>query len=171
MFKLVDKWFEFASLNNIEGIKEILNINKTYNGINQINIQNSGGSTALINSCFYGYIDMIKILLEHPNIDVNIQDNYGYNALIVAFYRNKEKTIKILLEHPDIDITLKEYNGNSIFDFMDNNSFLIDYKLQNKILKNGREDIILFFNKYGLVHRGIRKNNPELFQASEWGLF
>ena len=74
----------------------------------------------LMFACRYSNIissnKIVKILLEHPNVDVNLQDKEGWTALMMASNSNinsTRETIKILLEHPNIDINLQNRNGMS----------------------------------------------------------
>jgi ankyrin repeat protein len=58
--------------------------------------------------------ETLKLLLEHPNIDVNYHiGNPGMTALVLAaIYSNTtstEKSVKMLLDHPDIDVNLFGY--------------------------------------------------------------
>jgi len=47
-----------------------------------VNAQDDDGSTALMCASEHGYSEMVKLLLEHPDIDANIADNvrerYGH---------------------------------------------------------------------------------------------
>jgi ankyrin repeat protein len=58
---------------------------------------------------------IIRMLLEHPNINVNLQNRVGWTALMIASrYSNTdstENTVKMLLEHPKIDVNLQNKNG------------------------------------------------------------
>eukprot|EP01083_Nonionella_stella_P000385 1115_1 len=50
-------------------------------------------------------IDIVRILLEDPNLDVNIGCGYdfGTTALYYATERNYPDVVRLLLEHPNID--------------------------------------------------------------------
>ena len=76
-------------------------------------------SNILIFSCLfskkYSSNKTVKILLEHPNINVNLQSEYGWSALMSASGETNtdstEETVKMLLEHPNIDVNLQNEQG------------------------------------------------------------
>ena len=159
-----EEWFKAIENNNINKVNELIN-----QGID-VNIQNTLGYTALILTSYYGYNQIVELLLKHPNININIQNNYDNTALIEALYYRHEEIVKSLLKHPGIDINIQNNDGENFIDFFKYNSFLIDYQLQKEILNNDRDDIILFLDKYNLIHPNIKKENPDLFKANVWGL-
>jgi ankyrin repeat protein len=164
MDKITDAFFIAVRKNNIEAVKNYLD-----NGfnVNTINIHNQ---PRLMDACAYGYTEMVELFLNHPKININIQDNDGYTALIFASVNSQYHIVKRLLIEPKINIELKNSKGYFFINKIKDKSFLIDYYFQKKILSNGREDILLFFNKYGLVNDKIKEEVPDLFIASEWGL-
>jgi hypothetical protein len=152
-----------------------------------INSQDHYGNTALLYASYYGHNEIFDFLIEHPNINVNIKNNYNNTALILATYNEKFETyntpnhvihdkpnnhvIKTLLQQPDIDIEIEDNDGITFIKrILYKKAFLIDYDLQKKILENGRKDIILYLNNYGLVDDKIKEENPDLFNANKWGL-
>jgi ankyrin repeat protein len=127
--------------------------------------------TAFMTAVFRGYKNIIKLLLEYPGIDINCKDTVDLTTLLRATERNYIDIIKILLQQPNIDVKSVDVNGRNFIDKINKNrDFLKDYDLQKKILENGREDIIIMFDKYGLVNDKIKEENIELFQANIWGL-
>jgi hypothetical protein len=78
--------------------------------------------------------------------------------------------VEILLKHPDIDVTIKNDEGYNFIDMLEDTSFLINYQIQKYLLKSGRDDIILFFDKYNLIDPKIKEEYPDLFNADKWGL-
>ena len=86
--------------NNIDTVKKLL-----YSGLD-INIQDNEKDTALHKACKKNKIELIKLLLAHPDIDVNItNENENKNtALYHACNRNNIKIVKLLLEHPKIKL-------------------------------------------------------------------
>ena len=77
-----------------------------------VNAQPEGKDTALIRVSRNGYDDMVKKLVERPEIDVNIQrKDDGETALIAACFTDQDKAVAELLKHPDIDISLKNKKG------------------------------------------------------------
>jgi ankyrin repeat protein len=119
-------------------------------------------------------IKKINDLID-KGIDVNTQDsNNEFTPLILASYNRNIEIVELFLKQSNINITIKDVYNHIFIDYIINNeekkSFLINYDLQKKILDNQRDDIILFLDKYNLVHPDIKKENPELFKANVWGL-
>ena len=60
---------------DMELIKNILELSPV-----DVNLQNSGGDTALMRASWYGYPQIVKLLLERPETDVNLQTKNGWTA-------------------------------------------------------------------------------------------
>jgi len=66
------------------------------------------GDTALSIAVRGGHIEVVKLLLKNPNIDVNMKlGMVGVTALNSAIQRDDVDIVKLLLYQPDID-----FNGN-----------------------------------------------------------
>jgi ankyrin repeat protein len=50
-------------------------------------------------ACTTGYIDIVKLLLVNPNIDINQEDSAGINAIYVCAYYGQLEILKLLKEH------------------------------------------------------------------------
>ena len=72
-----------------------------------VNAHNESGTTPLMIAVWYSYIvrhtNVVRLLLEHPDIDVNAQDSDGDTALLRAALMGNADAAELLLEHPDID--------------------------------------------------------------------
>ncbi len=53
------------------------------------------------------YIEITKLLLAHPNIEVNQTNRLGYTVLYNACSSNHTSFIQLLLEHPNINVDMK----------------------------------------------------------------
>ena len=115
------------------------------------------------------YIEDVEDFIN-KGIDINVQDNYGYTALMISSFGKYNYIVEILLKHPDIDVTIKNDEGYNFIDMLEDTSFLINYQIQKYLLKSGRDDIILFFDKYNLIDPKIKEEYPDLFNADKWGL-
>ena len=49
-----------------------------------VNIRDEDGSTALMCAAEHGHMDIVKLLMKHPEININAVDNDGATALRVA---------------------------------------------------------------------------------------
>ena len=57
--------------------------------------------------------DAVKLLLNHPKIDVNMQSDNCEAPLIIAIKYVRIDILKLLLNHPKIDINIKSKDGKS----------------------------------------------------------
>jgi ankyrin repeat protein len=61
--------------------------------------------------------NLLKMLLNHPKLDVNFCDGNGVTALMLAFNKKTnarlESMIKILLDHPKINVNLQNNEGQT----------------------------------------------------------
>jgi ankyrin repeat protein len=72
-----------------------------------INFQDYAGWTALLESIYYGNIDVTKKLLNLPNIDTSKVTNSGANCLIMSQLSESSESweaFEIFLNHPDTDV-------------------------------------------------------------------
>ena len=70
-----------------------------------INAQNNEDKdTALYMACHRGFEDMVRILLDSPQINVNIGDVNGFTPLFVACHNGHEAVVSMLLGHDDIQV-------------------------------------------------------------------
>jgi len=74
---------------------------------NAVNIKDGNGKTALHLAADNNHLEVVKVLLEAPNIQVNTQDNAGWTALHFAVYSGHLEVVKRLLSAPGIDLKIK----------------------------------------------------------------
>lgn len=78
-----------------------------------LNYQNKNGETILHIACNLELIEIIKLILEHPNIDVNIQDfDYQLTPVMYAIYLNNQIIIDLLIKY-HINVNKADYQGNT----------------------------------------------------------
>jgi ankyrin repeat protein len=98
--------FAACECNNINLVSELL-----YNITDNINSLSDDGWSPLGIVCHNGHIDVVDLLLDHPNIDVNatarIANGYSYTALHLAVQHHNLNIISLLLDHVDININKK----------------------------------------------------------------
>ena len=81
-----------------------------------VNSLDHSGETALMNTLHsvhpMDHYDIIKLLLERPDIDVNLQNkDFGRTALMIAINGNKYEIVKLLISHPNTDVNLEDKEG------------------------------------------------------------
>ena len=54
-----------------------------------------------------GYMDMVELLLAHPNIDVNKPRKDGATPLISSCEFAREEVALTLIKHPSVDVNAK----------------------------------------------------------------
>ncbi|MGI2298626.1 ankyrin repeat domain-containing protein [Candidatus Cardinium hertigii] len=74
------------------------------------------GSTPLYLAAFHGHIEIVKLLLETPRIQVNLQNKSGCTPLHAAALFNHVEVIKILLSDPRTDVNAKSNLGKTALD-------------------------------------------------------
>jgi ankyrin repeat protein len=104
-----NKWFLAIYDNNIEKVKELID-----QGVD-INYKNSSGYTPLLIASFYEKIDVVKLLLIQPNINIDLVDNDIHNFIDIIFDKSlliNYKLQKNILnnQREDIIILLNKYN-------------------------------------------------------------
>lgn len=68
-----------------------------------VNLQDSFGRTVLMYACYKGNKEVVKYLLNIPQIDVNRTDQLYWAAITFACNRKDVAIVSLLLCHPDID--------------------------------------------------------------------
>ncbi|MCK4650728.1 ankyrin repeat domain-containing protein [Candidatus Babeliales bacterium] len=81
----------------------------------------------LLNNSFFGFghTEIIKKLLQHPDINVNVQDNnfLNTNILIQASNNNNTEIVKLLLNNPYINVNTKDNYNNTALMYAVKNGF------------------------------------------------
>jgi ankyrin repeat protein len=67
-----------------------------------INLTSRDGSTPLTSAIMRGHIDIIKYLLERPNIDILTPTMFGFTPLISAASKAQNDIVKLLLRDKDL---------------------------------------------------------------------
>jgi len=170
--------FEAIDNSDVNKIKELLD-----SGID-INIKYEKKSTLfylftpLHLACFYSNIDIIKLLLSYPDINVNIQDNNGNTPLHLPCSDElvNINVVELLLAHPDIDVNIQDkYENTPLYKACYNNNIniirlLLAHPNINVNIKNKNEETPLYrackdnsieITKLLLQHPNIDVNSKE----------
>jgi len=94
----------------------------------------------------HGHVEVVKLLLAHPNIDVNLKSAGGQTPLSFAGRNGHASVVKLLLKDPRVNITLDDDNGCTPLDWAS---------------LNGRHKVIEWFIASGR-DLGTRKENVPL---------
>lgn len=100
------EFLEAARSGNISYIEKVLNQKAKRAGPlaslrrgTGVNVQDSGGYSALHHACINGHTDIVKLLLSHE-ASPNLPDMRGSSALHLAAWAGEEEIVKMLLTHP-----------------------------------------------------------------------
>lgn len=94
---------------NVDEVINIINDNPDFD----INSTNAFGDTLLFMACEYNLVQLVKFLLEQPNIDVNMAELiYGRTPLYSAVNDLNLDIVRLLLQHPDINVNIRTTNEN-----------------------------------------------------------
>ncbi|KAI9317654.1 hypothetical protein BX666DRAFT_1857499 [Dichotomocladium elegans] len=118
-------------------------------GQKQVNLNRRSiyGRTALHCAATWNRIDMVRLLLDCPSVNVNVQDREnGWTALHRALYCGHLAIALELLRHPDIDLRITDWDGvrpiELLMSTIGNTKPLIRRLLpKNDHAINGEEDI------------------------------
>ena len=56
----------------------------------------------------YGYVEVVKVMLEHPDVNVNTRSQERTTPLIIAAFKGHEAVVQVLLKDPRIDPNLRD---------------------------------------------------------------
>lgn len=85
---------------NVNFITDLISIPGNSFDINEPIIH--GVKNFLMRACELNRVEVVKALLENPNVDVNIKFQNYYTALTCAFDKKAQETALLLLEHPSL---------------------------------------------------------------------
>jgi len=69
--------------------------------------------TSLHISSYNDHVEVVKLLLVHPHIDVNLRDSTGKTPISCGCEYGRVSVVKILLKHPRVDVTLEDNKGRT----------------------------------------------------------
>lgn len=102
----LDQWFTAAKQGDLDVIQKL--IDKV-----DVNVQDHDGDSALILAANNGHENIVKLLLQSPNINVNMRDKLGFTALMPASRDGNPNIVKLLLAKPEIDVNMQSNAGTT----------------------------------------------------------
>ena len=80
------------------------------------NIPDQVGDTPIMDAIKLpnGNAEILKILLECPQVDPNIKDRYGDTPVMMALKEEKVALARMLIQCPRVDLRSKDRNGSSL---------------------------------------------------------
>ncbi|WP_410524518.1 ankyrin repeat domain-containing protein [Rickettsia asembonensis] len=95
------------------------------------------GNTTLYQAVTHNRFEIVKILIEHPKINVNETNLYGNTPLHQANNYNYFPIVELLLSHKDINIHKKNSHNDTPLDLATNKPEIFklfnDYKESHKV--------------------------------------
>jgi len=67
--------------------------------------------TALHKGCLWGYLEVVKILIENGGAKVNAKNKYGWTPLHIAYQNNRVAVAEYLMEHGGANVNAKNNAG------------------------------------------------------------
>lgn len=98
---VIEKWFTAAASGDLKIIQEMLDII-------DINIKNGDNCTALMLAAQFGNENIVKLLLQAPEVDITVFDKSGTNACGFAIENNHQNIVKLFLQMPKFDINSRD---------------------------------------------------------------
>ncbi len=78
-----------------------------------VNAANSKGVTALMIAGFKGHSEVVKLLLNQPNLNLSARDRDGWSPLFYALKSEKIEILQLMLRQPGLDVNAKDVLGLS----------------------------------------------------------
>ena len=136
-------------------------INLLLNNIDNLDIADNEGKTALFHACKYGNLNSVKLLIKSGS-DINKRDIFGKTILMYAVESENLELIKYLIEDIEVDINEKDDWGQNAIFFATKISVAryliykdIDYSATNSIGLKAYE--VLRYNGYNNLSTYLRK--------------
>ena len=105
----VEKQLYFAAgYNRASEVSSILRDNPNFN-VNQAHDENKW--TSLHNASLNGHVEVVKLLLAHPNIDVNLKCSNGQTPFSFGCEEGQVSVVEVLLKDPRVNVILDDDNG------------------------------------------------------------
>jgi ankyrin repeat protein len=88
-------------------------------------------------ACDLNKVDMVRLLIEYPHIDVNKRNSFESNntPLHKACNKSYKKIIELLVSHPEININAQNSSGNTPLHIICTNQFLDENNEQIELIK------------------------------------
>lgn len=142
-------------------INLLLNIDRGDNNVQNLDIADSKGKTALFYACEFGNLNSVKILIKSGS-DINKRDIFGKTILMYAVESENLEVIKYLIEDIEVDINEKDDWGQNAIFFATKISVAryliykdIDYLATNSIGLKAHE--VLRYNGYNNLSTYLKK--------------
>jgi len=99
-----------------------------------VNLQFKWGLTTLIWATYHGYKDIVKLLLNHKDINIHLKDDSSYTALMKATYYGHKDIVELLLNHKDINVNMQDNWGKTalMLATMNNYKDIVELLLNHK---------------------------------------
>lgn len=152
---------------DMQFVKDLFEYSKVY-----ANWQNETYETALMWATRKGHTEIVKWLLQRPNIDVNLQDVFqvdgqrivgdegGRTALMEASRLSYTEIVRLLLERPDIKVNLQDENGDTalLLAMEEDHTEVIKLLLQHPNI-----DVYIKNNfEYNAIALGLKSDDSEI---------
>ena len=118
--------------NNIEDVIKLLKMNI------DVNYQGDAEYTSLHLACKYGYLDILKILLNNKEINLNLQNTFDMTPLILAASNCKIEIVDYLIKDKRLNLNETDYDGENILQL---SFYFFDYDIIIKLIQDNRLNI------------------------------
>ena len=114
-----------------------------------VNHRSNQGNTALY---FCDQVSILKLLLDHKDLDVNIQNIFGWTGLHEFCHCGREACVREYLLDARVDVLIRNNNGRTARDKALRN----EYPDIAKIINNSRHTTLLRIPNKALLHDIVR---------------
>jgi len=108
--------------------------------------------TALHLASCNGHVEVVKVLLAHPDISVNCKNDYGATPLSLGCWGGHVPVVELLLKDPRVDVAVGDDNGRTPLWEV---SSVGKYEVVEWLLASGRD-----LGDMNAKENGMAKNTP-----------
>ena len=112
-------------VNELLAFKPVVGGNETHQTIKHFAPDSCKGNTVLHSAAIKGRLNIVKRLLELPDVEINAQNNSGNTALICATVNGYVKVVRCLLKVDGINVNLRNVNETACLHYAVGNNDIV----------------------------------------------
>jgi len=102
-----------AGRGDTRAVRALLGLPRNSTTTSTINGYDDDGWTALTIAILQGKLNVLRLLLRRPEIDVNLPEWWGQTALMLAVSHGRIDAVRSLVMHPKLDLNVTDKDGES----------------------------------------------------------
>jgi len=129
--------------------------------------------TALHAASEFGHVEVVKLLLAHPNINANLKDGFGRTPFSLGCRSGQVSVVQVLLKDLRVDVTLEDNGGRTPLwwaafgGFLEVIEWLITSGRDLGDFKNKRGKIVMHGNGFTALEIARKEKRSEIVSLLE----